>query len=107
MSATRWGVFEPSARQPELLVVLPPPEVVRYLFRHDLHHETMNHSAALRLSRSREPEYGALDRELPAGWRTVPALVVQELPLDGATPTRKPFVDLTDAEVHWELGAST
>ena len=53
------------------------PEVVRYLFLHELAHtKHMNHSASFwRLVEKLEPEYRRLDRELLAGWRTVPAWV--------------------------------
>ncbi len=53
------------------------PEVVRYLFIHELAHtKHMNHSASFwRLVERLEPDYRRLDRELLAGWRTVPAWV--------------------------------
>ncbi len=53
------------------------PEVVRYLFVHELAHTRhMNHSAHFwRLVESIEPDYRRLDRELLAGWRTVPVWV--------------------------------
>jgi len=49
-------------------------EVVRYLFVHELAHTRhMNHSAHFwRLVEKIEPDYRRLDRELLAGWRTVP-----------------------------------
>jgi hypothetical protein len=52
-------------------------EVVRYLFIHELAHtKHMNHSANFwRLVEKIEPDYRRLDRELLAGWRTVPAWV--------------------------------
>ena len=52
-------------------------EVVRYLFIHELAHtKHMNHSADFwRLVEKIEPDYRRLDRDLLAGWRTVPAWV--------------------------------
>jgi len=53
------------------------PEVVRYLFVHELAHTRhMNHSASFwHLVERIEPDYRRLDRELLAGWRTVPVWV--------------------------------
>jgi len=75
---TRWGSC--STRGTVSLncsLVFLPPEVVRYLFIHELAHtKHMNHSASFwRLVEKLEPEYRRLDRELLAGWRTVPAWV--------------------------------
>lgn len=52
-------------------------EVVHYLFVHELAHTRhMNHSADFwRLVEKIEPDYRRLDRELLAGWRTVPGWV--------------------------------
>jgi predicted metal-dependent hydrolase len=52
-------------------------EVVRYLFVHELAHtKHMNHSAHFwRLVEKLEPDYRRLDRDLLAGWRTVPGWV--------------------------------
>ena len=52
-------------------------EVVRYLFIHELAHtKHMNHSASFwRLVEKIEPDYRRLDRDLLAGWRTVPGWV--------------------------------
>ena len=52
-------------------------EVVRYLFVHELAHTRhMNHSASFwRLVENLEPDYRRLDRDLIAGWRTVPGWV--------------------------------
>ena len=52
-------------------------EVVRYLFVHELAHtQHMNHSANFwRLVEKIEPDYRRLDRDLLAGWRTVPGWV--------------------------------
>jgi predicted metal-dependent hydrolase len=52
-------------------------EVVRYLFVHELAHtKHMNHSPNFwRLVEKLEPDYRRLDRNLLAGWRTVPGWV--------------------------------
>jgi predicted metal-dependent hydrolase len=52
-------------------------EVVRYLFVHELAHtKHMNHSTHFwDLVEKIEPDYRRLDRELLAGWRTVPVWV--------------------------------
>jgi predicted metal-dependent hydrolase len=75
---TRWGSC--STRGTVSLncsLVFLRPEVVRYLFVHELAHTRhMNHSAGFwRLVESLEPDYRRLDRELLAGWRTVPVWV--------------------------------
>ena len=50
------------------------PEVVRYLFVHELSHtKHMNHSPRFwRLVETHEPDFRSLDRELLAAWRAVP-----------------------------------
>ncbi|HEY2144609.1 MAG TPA: SprT family zinc-dependent metalloprotease [Steroidobacteraceae bacterium] len=75
---TRWGSC--STRGTVSLncsLVFLRPEVVRYLFIHELAHtKHMNHSASFwRLVERLEPDYRRLDRELLAGWRTVPSWV--------------------------------
>jgi predicted metal-dependent hydrolase len=75
---TRWGSC--STRGTVSLncsLVFLRPEVVRYLFIHELAHtKHMNHSPSFwRLVEKLEPDYRKLDRELLAGWRTVPAWV--------------------------------
>jgi predicted metal-dependent hydrolase len=75
---TRWGSC--STRGTVSLncsLVFLHPDVVRYLFIHELAHtKHMNHSASFwRLVEKLEPDYRRLDRELLAGWRTVPAWV--------------------------------
>jgi predicted metal-dependent hydrolase len=75
---TRWGSC--STRGTVSLncsLVFLRPEVVRYLFAHELAHtKHMNHSVHFwRLVERLEPDYRSLDRELLAGWRTVPAWV--------------------------------
>jgi predicted metal-dependent hydrolase len=75
---TRWGSC--STRGTVSLncsLVFLRPEVVRYLFVHELAHtKHMNHSANFwRLVEKIEPDYRRLDRELLAGWRTVPVWI--------------------------------
>ena len=75
---TRWGSC--STRGTVSLncsLLFPHPDVVRYLFVHELAHtKHMNHSANFwRLVERLEPDYRRLDRDLLAGWRTVPAWV--------------------------------
>jgi hypothetical protein len=75
---TRWGSC--STRGTVSLncsLVFLRPDVVRYLFIHELAHtKHMNHSASFwRLVEKLEPNYRHLDRELLAGWRTVPGWV--------------------------------
>jgi predicted metal-dependent hydrolase len=75
---TRWGSC--STRGTVSLncsLVFLRAEVVRYLFVHELAHtKHMNHSVGFwRLVQTLEPDYRRLDRELLAGWRTVPPWV--------------------------------
>jgi predicted metal-dependent hydrolase len=75
---TRWGSC--STRGTVSLncsLVFLRPAVVRYLFIHELAHtKHMNHSPSFwRLVEKLEPDYRVLDRELLAGWRTVPGWV--------------------------------
>jgi predicted metal-dependent hydrolase len=75
---TRWGSC--STRGTVSLncsLVFLRPEVVRYLFVHELAHtKHMNHSPNFwNLVGRLEPEYRSLDRELLAGWRTVPGWI--------------------------------
>jgi predicted metal-dependent hydrolase len=75
---TRWGSC--STRGTLSLncsLVFLRPEVVEYLFIHELAHtKHMNHSACFwRLVEKFQPDYRRLDRELLAGWRTVPLWV--------------------------------
>ncbi|HLN48741.1 MAG TPA: SprT family zinc-dependent metalloprotease [Steroidobacteraceae bacterium] len=75
---TRWGSC--STRGTVSLncsLVFLRAEVVRYLFIHELAHlKHMNHSPGFwRVVGSLEPDYRRLDRELLAGWRTVPLWV--------------------------------
>jgi predicted metal-dependent hydrolase len=75
---TRWGSC--STRGTVSLncsLVFLRPEVVHYLFVHELAHtKHMNHSPSFwRLVEKLEPNFRLLDRELLAGWRTVPGWV--------------------------------
>lgn len=75
---TRWGSC--STRGTVSLncsLVFLRPEVVRYLFVHELAHtKHMNHSPKFwQLVATLEPDYRKLDRELLAGWRCVPLWV--------------------------------
>lgn len=75
---TRWGSC--STRGTVSLncsLLFLAPDVVRYLFVHELvHTKHMNHSARFwNLVERLEPDYRSLDRQLLTGWRTVPAWV--------------------------------
>jgi predicted metal-dependent hydrolase len=75
---TRWGSC--STRGTVSLncsLVFLRPEVVHYLFVHELAHtKHMNHSSSFwNLVAKLEPDYRSLDRELLAGWRTVPSWI--------------------------------
>ena len=78
---TRWGSC--SSRGTVSLncsLLFLPPDVVRYLFVHELTHLAhMNHSARFWNSvEAHEPQYRQLDAALLAGWRTVPDWVFCE-----------------------------
>jgi predicted metal-dependent hydrolase len=78
---TRWGSCSTrGAVSLNCSLVFLRPAVVRYLFIHELAHtKHMNHSASFwRLVEKLEPDYRCLDRELLAGWRTVPAWVFKQ-----------------------------
>lgn len=75
---TRWGSC--STRGTVSLncsLVFLRAQVVHYLFVHELAHtKHMNHSASFWHQVAKlEPEYRSLDRELLAGWRTVPSWI--------------------------------
>ena len=77
---TRWGSC--STRGTVSLncsLVFLRPEVVHYLFAHELAHtKHMNHSVHFwRLVARLEPDYRRLDRELVDGWRSVPSWVLK------------------------------
>ena len=79
---TRWGSC--STRGTVSLncsLVFLRPDVVHYLFVHELAHtKHMNHSVHFwRLVERLEPDYRRLDRELIEGWRSVPSVGFQEL----------------------------
>jgi predicted metal-dependent hydrolase len=75
---TRWGSCSRSGTLSlNVAVLFQPPEVVRYLFIHELSHTRhMNHSAKFwSLVESHEPDWRTLDRQLTDGWRLVPSWV--------------------------------
>ena len=75
---TCWGSHSSSGTiSINLCLLFVPPDVVRYLFVHELcHGRHMNHSASFwRLVRRHEPAYRRLDKELGEAWRNVPGWV--------------------------------
>lgn len=72
---TRWGSCARSGTiSLNVCLLFQPPEVVHYLFVHELcHTRHMNHSARFwALVEAHEPDWKALDRRLTQGWRQVP-----------------------------------
>jgi len=72
---TRWGSCSRTGTiSINACLMFQSPDVVRYLFVHELAHTVhMNHSRRFwRLVERLEPGWRALDRELSAGWRYVP-----------------------------------
>ncbi len=72
---TRWGSCSRSGTvSVNACLMFQRAEVVRYLFAHELAHTVhLNHSRAFwRLVETFEPGWRELDRELSAGWRSVP-----------------------------------
>jgi predicted metal-dependent hydrolase len=73
---TRWGSCSSrGAISLNCCLMFQRPEVVNYLFTHELAHlRHMNHSPRFwRHVESLEPDFRKLDRELLAGWNRVPA----------------------------------
>jgi hypothetical protein len=80
---TRWGSYSRSGTLSlNVAVLFQPPDVVRYLFVHELAHTRhLNHSARFwSLVETHEPDYRALDRQLSDGWRLVPSWLSARLP---------------------------
>lgn len=78
---TRWGSCSRSGTiSLNISLMFQPPEVVRYLFIHELcHTRHMNHSDRFwRLVATHEPDFARLDRALSKGWRNVPGWVYAE-----------------------------
>lgn len=72
---TRWGSYSRAGTLSiNACLMFQRPEVVRYLFIHELAHTVhLNHSRSFwRLVETLEPDWRQLDRELAAGWRSVP-----------------------------------
>ena len=72
---TRWGSCSRSGTiSINACLLFQPPDVVRYLFVHELAHTVhLNHSRRFwRLVERLEPGWAALDRDLSRGWRHVP-----------------------------------
>jgi len=75
LQRTRWGSCSNSGTVSlNAALLFLPPEVVRYLFVHELcHFKSMNHSKRFWSAVARyEPEYEALDRRLTAAWNEIP-----------------------------------
>jgi predicted metal-dependent hydrolase len=75
LQRTRWGSCSDSGTVSlNAALLFLPPEVVRYLFVHELcHFISMNHSRRFWSAVARfEPDYRALDRRLTAAWSEIP-----------------------------------
>jgi predicted metal-dependent hydrolase len=73
---TRWGsCSRRGTLSLNVAILFQLPEVVRYLFVHELAHtKHMNHSSRFwSLVESHEPDWRSLDRQLTEGWRRVPS----------------------------------
>jgi predicted metal-dependent hydrolase len=80
---TRWGSCSTRGTiSLNCCLLFQPPQVVRYLFVHELAHTRhMNHSPRFWECVARHcPDYEQLDRQLLAGWRRVPSWVFADLP---------------------------
>jgi predicted metal-dependent hydrolase len=76
---TRWGSCSRSGTiSINACLMFQSPDVVRYLFVHELAHTVhMNHSRRFwRLVERMEPGWRALDRALSSGWRQVPGWAI-------------------------------
>ncbi|HEY9183296.1 MAG TPA: M48 family metallopeptidase, partial [Gammaproteobacteria bacterium] len=75
LQRTRWGSCSDSGTVSlNAALLFLPPEIVRYLFVHELcHFISMNHSRRFWSAVARfEPDYEALDRRLTAAWNDIP-----------------------------------
>lgn len=75
LQRTRWGSCSNSGTVSlNAALLFLPPEVVRYLFVHELcHFKSMNHSKRFWSAVARhEPDYETLDRRLTAAWNDIP-----------------------------------
>jgi predicted metal-dependent hydrolase len=76
---TRWGSCSRAGTiSINACLLFQPPDVVRYLFVHELAHTVhLDHSRRFwRLVERLEPGWHALDRDLSRGWRHVPAWAI-------------------------------
>ena len=86
MQKTRWASC--SRHQTVSLnmkLLFLPPELVRYVFVHELCHTVhMNHSREFwRFLAAKEPGYKELDSQLRTAWRLVPAWIGRQAGLQG------------------------
>jgi hypothetical protein len=75
LQRTRWGSCSNSGTVSlNAALLFLPPEIVRYLFVHELcHFMSMNHSRRFWSAVARfEPDYELLDRRLTAAWNEIP-----------------------------------
>jgi len=79
---TRWGSCSTRGTITlNVCLLFQPPEVVRYLYLHELTHlRHMNHSARFWAAVGRlEPAWRELDAQLARGWQRVPAWLLSQL----------------------------
>jgi predicted metal-dependent hydrolase len=79
---TRWGSCSTRGTITlNVCLLFQPPEVVRYLYLHELTHmRHMNHSSRFWAAVARlEPAWRELDGELARGWQRVPAWLLSQL----------------------------